>query len=82
MRRVEYPHWVCEWNKPKDAPGPCRWRLVDYGRQDVMFDGHVILISGECRTYKEARGLLSRIERAMWKAYRAGFRAARKGSER
>jgi hypothetical protein len=51
---------------PKNSSGPCTWKIEDWA------DGRKLYISGTCRTFKESKGLLNRINRAMKKAYKLG----------
>jgi hypothetical protein len=70
--KVETPTLLCEWKHPDKKSGPCEWNL-----SECTPTKRTVLITGTCRTYKEARGLLSRIEKLAYRMYRNGHAAGR-----
>ena len=66
------PNFVQTMTRPRNAPGPCDWKIEDW-----MDKKHRVYIKGTCRTYKETRGLVGRIAKAIHDAYRLGVKHGR-----
>ena len=78
--KIEPAPFSMLWQHPrKGLGGPCDWCLLDHTRPDPSRGNEPLkvpaLIGGQCRTYKEARGLLMRIGKACNRAYRYGYLA-------
>ena len=69
------PNFVQTMVKPRDKPGPCDWKIENW------MDKRRLYISGTCKTYTEARGLVGRIGKAMSRAYKLGLRNGRKSAK-
>jgi len=67
--------FLMQATKPRNASGPCDWLLQVV--EDEKGQGPVF-IKGTFRTYQEARGLTSRIDKALMRAYRLGVKHGRK----